>query len=77
MATTTVCWSMSLGDDLKSLLDKEGVTAYEVEQKTGLSRSMLSRFFTGKIALSIKSLSLVLDYLGYELSFRKKKHGTK
>jgi transcriptional regulator with XRE-family HTH domain len=64
---------MSLADEIKAVMSEKGITAYEVDRETGLSQSMLSRFFSDKVALSLKSLNKLLDYLGYELTIRKKR----
>ena len=64
---------MSLADEIRAVMSEKGVTAYEVMRETGLSQSVISRYFNDKVALSIKSLNTLLDYLGYELTIRKKR----
>jgi transcriptional regulator with XRE-family HTH domain len=66
---------MSIADEIKEAMKVAEITAYEIEQKTGLSRSMMSRFFTGKVAISLKSLNILLDHLGYELTIKRKRGG--
>jgi transcriptional regulator with XRE-family HTH domain len=54
-------------------MTERGVTGYEVERNAGIDQAVLSRYFHGKVAMSIKSLTKLLDYLGYELTIRKKR----
>jgi transcriptional regulator with XRE-family HTH domain len=65
---------MTLADEIRAVMDKKGITAYKAAQETGLSQSALSRYFNGKVALSLKSIDELLDYLGYELTIRRKKN---
>jgi transcriptional regulator with XRE-family HTH domain len=64
---------MSLRDEIQAVMFEQDITAYAIEGKTGLSRALLSRFFAGKSALSLKSLNVLLDALGYELTIRRKR----
>jgi transcriptional regulator with XRE-family HTH domain len=64
---------MSLREEIKGVMSEHGVTAYAVSGKTGLDTGLLSRFFSGKSALSVKSLDILLNHLGYELSIRRKR----
>jgi transcriptional regulator with XRE-family HTH domain len=64
---------MALIDEIKAAMTKKNVTAYSIEREIGLSQSMLSRFFNGKVAISLKSLNILLDYLGYDLTIKPKK----
>jgi transcriptional regulator with XRE-family HTH domain len=64
---------MSLADEIKAVMDTKGVTAYEIAKRVGLNQSVLSRYFNGKVAMSLKALDTLLDYLGYELTIRKKR----
>jgi transcriptional regulator with XRE-family HTH domain len=64
---------MSLREEIRAVMMEQGITAYAVGEKTGLDRSLLSRFFAGKSALSLKSLTVLLNALGYELSIRRKR----
>jgi transcriptional regulator with XRE-family HTH domain len=64
---------MNLQEEIKVVLSNQGTTASEISKKTGLDQALLSRFFSGKVAMSVKSLTKMLDYLGYELTIRRKR----
>jgi transcriptional regulator with XRE-family HTH domain len=64
---------MNLREDIQAVMSAQGVKAYAVSMKSGLDQGMLSRFFSGKSELSVKSLNILLDALGYELAIRKKR----
>lgn len=61
-----------LVDEIKRIVDDAGLTLYEIERDAGVSRAMLSRYFNGKVAMSIKTLDKLLEYLGYELTLKKR-----
>ena len=65
--------AMTLQEQIQAVMTEQDVTAYSIAEKTGIDRGLLSRFFSGKSALSIKSLEVLLDELGYELSIKKKR----
>jgi transcriptional regulator with XRE-family HTH domain len=64
---------MSLREDIQAVMSEQGVTAYAVSMKSGIDQGLLSRYFSGKSALSVKSLDILLGVLGYELTIRRKK----
>jgi transcriptional regulator with XRE-family HTH domain len=64
---------MSLREEIKTTMLEQSITASAVSEKTGIDKSLLSRFFAEKSALSLKSLNALLDALGYELTIRRKK----
>lgn len=61
-----------LADEIKRIVDDAGLTLYELERDADVSRAMLSRYFNGKVAMSIKTLDKLLEYLGYELTLKKR-----
>jgi transcriptional regulator with XRE-family HTH domain len=63
---------MTISEQIKAVMDKEGVTAYRVSKDTGIDQASLSRFFSGGGMLLMESLIALLDYLGYDLTIRKK-----
>jgi len=50
----------------------EGITRYRIAKKTGVYESTLSHFMGGKRGLSIRSMELIAEYLGYEITLRWK-----
>jgi len=63
-----------MGNRLKDILNREKVTASKVCRETGIDRGMMSKFLNGKINLSLKKLTLIADYLGYDIEFVKRTH---
>jgi transcriptional regulator with XRE-family HTH domain len=63
---------MSLADEIKKAMEKQGITSYRVWKDTGIDQSSMSGFFSGTRALSVERLDKLLDYLGYEMTIRKK-----
>jgi transcriptional regulator with XRE-family HTH domain len=64
---------MNLREEIRGVMSEQGITAMAISKKCGIDRSLLSRFFSGKSALSVKSLDILLGALGYELTIRRKK----
>lgn len=62
-----------LAREIKALMEAQGVTAYRLHKETGISQSMLSCFFKGTRSLGNENLGAILDYLGYEITLRKKR----
>lgn len=62
-----------LQDEIKEVLEKQGITAYRVWKETGIHQSSMSKFFAGQRMFSVETLNTLLDYLGYELTIRKKR----
>ena len=70
----------SIGEKIKELRVKQGVTLKELSEKTGLSISYLSQGERGLSVFSINSLELIVDALGAQLSqffTPPKRHETK
>ncbi len=63
-----------MGNRLREVLKREGVTAYRLSKELGIDQGMLSRFFHGKQNLSLPKLERIADYLGYDIEFVKRKH---
>lgn len=62
-----------LAHEIKALLDERGVTSYRLHKETGVDQGALSRFFGGERSLRDENLGAILDYLGYEITLRKKR----
>ena len=66
-----------MGNRLKEVLKREGVTAYRIWKDLGIHQSQLSKFFKGKVNISLEMLEQVADYLGYDLVLVKRKRPRK
>jgi len=61
-----------MGNRLKDLLQREGVTAYRIWKDLGIDQGQLSRFISGGKSLSLSNLEAIADYLGYDIDFVKR-----
>ena len=61
-----------MGNRLKDLLNREGVTAYRLWKDLGIDQGQLSKFFSGKQSISLDKLESIADYLGYDIDFVKR-----
>lgn len=60
-----------VGNKIKSLRKERGITQIELSQSSGISRVTLGKLERGEIAsISIKTLDLILNTLGYEIEFK-------
>jgi len=66
-----------MGDRLKSVLKREGVTAYRVSKDLGIDRGQLSKFLNGKVNISLEMMGQIANYLGYDLVLVKRKRPRK
>ena len=66
-----------MGNRLREVLKREGVTAYRIWKDLGVHQSQLSNFFHGKVNISLKMLDQIADYLGYDLVLVKRKRPRK
>jgi len=54
-----------LSDQLRTAIEKAGITRYELSKKTGVSQSTLSKFVLGtRPGLSFDAMDRVGEYLG-------------
>jgi len=51
----------------------KNVTAYQLSKDTGINEGQLSRFFNGKVDLSLKKILQITDYLDCYLSIEPRK----
>ena len=76
--SATICYDIGMmGDRLREVLKREGVTAYRLSKDLGIDKGMLSRFFHGKQNLSLPKLEQIAEYLGYDIQFVKRKRSRK
>lgn len=66
-----------IGNRLKEVLKREEMTAYRLWKDLGIDRGQLSRFFHGKVNISLEMLESIADYLGYDLVLVKRKRSKK
>lgn len=59
-------------DDLIALIDKEFDSHYQFCKKAGIAQDTLSRILNKRREPSLNTLRIILDALGYEISFQKK-----
>jgi transcriptional regulator with XRE-family HTH domain len=66
-----------MGNRLKEALKREGVTAYRLWKDLGIDQGQLSKFFQGKVNVSLDMLEQIANYLGYDLVLVKRKKSRK
>ena len=66
-----------MGNRLKDILTREGVSAYRVCKDLGLDTGQLSRFLNGKSNLTLLKIERIADNLGYDLQMVKRKSSRK
>ena len=66
-----------MGNRLKEVLERERVTAYRLWKELGIDQGQLSKFFNGKVNISLEMLEQIADYLGYDLVLVKRKRPRK
>ncbi len=62
---------MSIGTELKAIMEREGITGYRLSQRTGMGQSYLSKIFHNQMNPSYLTLKRILDVLGYQICFQK------
>jgi transcriptional regulator with XRE-family HTH domain len=66
-----------VGNRLRGVLKREGVSAYRLWKDLGIDQGEMSRFFHGKQNISLPKLEQIADYLGYDIEFVKRSHSRK
>ena len=62
-----------IGDNIRSKRKDFGITQEELSTKCGISRVTLGKLERGEVtSVSVKTLDLILDTLGYEIDFKSK-----
>ena len=61
-----------MGNRLKEVLEREEVTAYRLWKDLGIDQGQLSKFFNGKVNISLELLERIADYLQYDLVLLKR-----
>ena len=66
-----------MGNRLKDIIGREKISAYRLSKDLELDKGHLSRFLNGKAEYSVKKLTIIADYLGYDIEFVKRKPSKK
>lgn len=64
---------VTIGSDLKKLLDQRGMTAYRLSKELGVAQSYLSNLFKDRINPSYGLVKKIAEIVGYEIRFVKSK----
>ena len=64
-------------DEIRDAIDASGKTRYRIAQESGIAESVLSRLMSGERGLSIDALERLADYLGLEITMRRKQRRRK
>ena len=62
---------MSIGTELKAVMEREGITGYRLSQKTGMGQSYISKILHNRMNPSYLTLKRILDVMGYRICFEK------
>ena len=62
---------MSIGNELKVIMKKEGITGYRIFKETDIEQSYISKLLHDKINPNYLTLKRILDVLGYRICFEK------
>ena len=66
---------VSIGTELKKILDQTGMTSYRLSQELGIGQSYLSRLFNNKFNPSYGLVKRIAEKLGYNLRLVKTHEG--
>ena len=66
-----------MGNRLREVLEREEVTRYRLWKDLGIDQGQLSKFFHGKVNISLELLEQIADYLGYDLVLVKRQRPKK
>ena len=61
-----------VSDQLRRIIDRCGVSRYELARLTGIDESTLSRFMSGERGLSMKALDRLGETLGIRVAATRK-----
>lgn len=63
---------MRIHEQIKMMMDKKGITSYQISRDLEVDEGQLSRFFNGKANLSLNKIYLILEYLECEIKIIEK-----
>jgi len=64
---------VTIGSELKGMLDRKRVTAYRLSKELGVAQSYLSNLFKDRFNPSYGLVKKIAEILGYEIRFVKSK----
>lgn len=64
----------SLTEQIRQLIDESGQSRYRIAKECGIDHSVMSRFMGGTSGLSMHSLDVLAEYLGWTLVANRKTH---
>ena len=64
---------MDILEITKTLMKKEEVTAYRMNKDFGFAHGTISRLLNGRGNLEWRTIKKIMDYLGYDIRFVKKR----
>jgi transcriptional regulator with XRE-family HTH domain len=65
--------SVTIGKELKEILDRKGMTSYRLAKDLGIGQSYFSRLFKDRFNPSYALVKKITEALGYEIRFVKSK----
>jgi transcriptional regulator with XRE-family HTH domain len=66
-----------MGNRLKNIMRREKISAYRLSKDLDIDKGNLSKFLNGKANYSLEKLTLIADYLGYDIEFVKRRPSRK
>ena len=60
-----------IGSEIKSIMEREGVSGYRISKETGIDETYLSKIFRNRINPSYVTLNRILKAMGYQICFEK------
>ena len=65
--------TVTIGAELKEILEQSGITSYRVAKEMGIGQSYLSRLFKNRFNPSYGLVKKIAETLGYEIRLVKSK----
>ncbi len=62
---------LRFSEQLKAAIEASELTQYRIAKESGIARSSLSQFMTGKRSMSLANIDSILEVLDLELTPRK------
>ncbi|MGA2525729.1 MAG: helix-turn-helix transcriptional regulator [Smithellaceae bacterium] len=66
-----------MGNRLKDIMKREKISAYRISKDLELDKGHLSKVLNEKANYSLDKLTVIADYLGYDIEFVKRKPSKK
>lgn len=63
---------LRFSEQLKAAIEASELTQYRIAKESGIARSSLSQFMTGKRSMSLANIDAILEVLDLELTPRQK-----